>query len=114
MPMAKPILAAALAASVLALSPTLGAQEAQEAQEESSRSAGQYIDDKTTSARVKSALVDSPAGVTEVQVETYRGVVQLSGFVDSPDEAQAAASAASRVPGVRAVINSMQLKPDWE
>lgn len=104
---AKPVFAVALAASALALSPSLTAQEA--------RSAGQYIDDKTTSARVKSALVDSPAvGGAEVQVETYRGVVQLSGFVDSSAEAQAAASAASRVPGVRAVINSMQLKPDWE
>lgn len=111
MPMAKPILAAALAAAALTLSSTLPAQEAQE----ESRSAGQYIDDKTTSARVKSALVESPAaGANEVQVETYRGVVQLSGFVDSPQEADAAASAASRVPGVRAVINSVQIKPDWE
>lgn len=108
MSIAKPILAALIAAAPLASLPSF-------AESAESRSAGQFIDDKATSARVKAALFDSPAvRSSDVQVETYRGVVQLSGFVDSRQEADAAIAVARKIPGVQSVINSIQLKPEGQ
>jgi osmotically-inducible protein OsmY len=48
---------------------------------------------------------------TEVQVETFNGVVQLSGFVDSAAVADRAVGIAQKVPGVVSVKNDMRLKP---
>ena len=76
-----------------------------------SRATGQYIDDKAISARVKAALINDPlVKSTEVQVETYKGTVQLSGFVDSREAAQQAVRLAREVPGVKDVKNSMVLR----
>ncbi|NTV11665.1 MAG: BON domain-containing protein [Zoogloea sp.] len=78
----------------------------------SRESAGEYVDDATVTARVKTALAQTPnVSVAEVNVETYRGVVQLSGFIDSDDMAQRAIAAAKNVPGVRSVKNDMRIKP---
>src|SRR5262245_43684758 len=76
-----------------------------------SRSTGQYIDDQALAARVKSALIEAPqVSAGDVEVETYNGVVQLSGFVDSSNQADAAVAAVQKVPGVRQVKNNMLVK----
>jgi osmotically-inducible protein OsmY len=72
---------------------------------------GEYIDDAVISSRVKAAFAASPeVKATEVQVETFKGTVQLSGFVESPESAAKAAQLAREVPGVRQVQNSMVVK----
>src|SRR5438477_1448558 len=74
--------------------------------------AGQYVDDATVTAKVKTAIA-SDVGVkaaSSVNVETYRGVVQLSGFADSEDQASKAVTAAKKVSGVRSVKNDIRVK----
>jgi osmotically-inducible protein OsmY len=73
---------------------------------------GQYVDDATVTAKVKTAIA-SDVGVkaaSNVNVETYRGVVQLSGFADSEDQAAKAVTAAKKVNGVRSVKNDIRVK----
>lgn len=75
------------------------------------RGTGEYIDDTAITARVKTALATDPqAKATEVQVETFRGTVQLSGFVESSESAARAAQLARDVPGVKSVRNSMVIR----
>lgn len=75
------------------------------------QSTGEYIDDTTITARVKSALVsDDTVRARDVQVETFRGVVQLSGFVDTADQKQRAAQVAGGIAGVREVQNNISVK----
>lgn len=77
----------------------------------SRESAGEYIDDTTITAKVKAALVDDPnVKAREVNVETHRGVVQLSGFVTTQSEAQKAVEIARGVRGVQSVKNDIRLK----
>ncbi len=74
-------------------------------------SAGEYVDDAAITTKVKTALLkDEGLKGTEIRVETFRGVVQLSGFVDSQDMASRAVADASRVSGVRSVRNDMRLR----
>lgn len=95
------ILAAGLAAALTACSPSPTRQ-----------AAGEYIDDATITTRVKTALIqDSKVSATQVNVETYRGVVQLSGFVDSESNARRAVELARTVPGVRSVKNDIRTRP---
>jgi osmotically-inducible protein OsmY len=81
-------------------------------------STGGYIDDATITAKVKGTLAADPRLRNPVQtplqirVETYKGVVQLSGFVNSPDTAQRAALDASKVPGVTRVVNNLIVKTE--
>lgn len=76
------------------------------------QSAGDYIDDATITARVKTALIQAPdVKAHQINVETHNGVVQLSGFVDSEDEARRAVDAADDVPGVTKVESDMRVKP---
>lgn len=101
---------AALAAAALALGACSTTTSQPAEQKESS--AGQYVDDATVTAKVKTAIA-SDVGVraaANVNVETYRGVVQLSGFADSEDQASKAASAARKVNGVRSVKNDIRVK----
>ena len=75
-------------------------------------SAGEYFDDATITTKVKAALVESKeVKAREVNVETYRGVVQLSGFVSTQAEAQRAAELARSVKGVQSVKNDIRIKP---
>jgi hyperosmotically inducible periplasmic protein len=79
---------------------------------DSSRSAGETVDDSVLATRVKTALLqDEMVKGTDVQVETYRGVVQLSGFVDNTEQASRAVELAQQVPGVASVKNDMRVKP---
>ncbi len=73
-----------------------------------SESTGTYIDDATITAKVKAAIVAAPGlSSFETKVETYKGVVQLSGFVNSQSDAQRAAQVAKGVAGVRSVQNNL-------
>ncbi len=67
---------------------------------------GEYIDDTVITSKVKAAFAADPqVKATQVQVETFKGVVQLSGFVDSRASAQKAAQLAREVKGVKEVKN---------
>ena len=74
-------------------------------------STGQYIYDSVITTKVKTAIIDdlSLKGF-EIKVVTFKGDVQLSGFVSSQINIAAATAAARHVEGVRSVTNNMQLK----
>ncbi|HEX7028511.1 MAG TPA: BON domain-containing protein [Gammaproteobacteria bacterium] len=75
------------------------------------QSTGEYIDDAAITSKVKSELLrDDRVSGLAVEVETYKGVVQLSGFVDSADERRRAEELAEEVNGVRNVRNDIQVK----
>lgn len=72
---------------------------------------GEYIDDAVITTKVKAALAADPdVKATEVKVETFKGMVQLSGFVASPTSIQKAIDIARGVNGVRGVKNDMVVK----
>jgi hypothetical protein len=72
---------------------------------------GQYIDDSAITAKVKASILGEPGlKSAEINVETFKGVVQLSGFVSSRDDIDKAVKLARGVKGVKSVTNSMQLK----
>lgn len=75
------------------------------------RTAGAYIDDTVITGKVKAALVADPElKATEINVDTYKGTVQLSGFVASPDDIPKAAALARKVEGVQTVKNDIAVK----
>jgi osmotically-inducible protein OsmY len=77
------------------------------------RSTGAYLDDKGITARVKTALFRDPdVSGFDVHVNTYRGEVQLSGFVNNPEQRQRAADIARSVSGVRGVVDNLDVKPN--
>jgi osmotically-inducible protein OsmY len=79
---------------------------------ETRQSTGAFIDDAAITTKIKAELAKDPvAKATQVKVETYNGVVQLSGFVDSQQSASRAAELARSVPGVSAVRNDIRVKP---
>jgi osmotically-inducible protein OsmY len=72
---------------------------------------GGYIDDSAVTTKVKSALLStSNVDSTEITVETFKGVVKLSGYVDSEAMIDKAVNAASGVAGVKSVINDLTVK----
>ncbi|PKO91143.1 MAG: transporter [Betaproteobacteria bacterium HGW-Betaproteobacteria-1] len=74
-------------------------------------STGEYIDDSVITTKVKAAIVNDPdLKATEINVETFKGVVQLSGFVSSQEHINRAITLAKGVKGVTSVRNDMQLK----
>lgn len=76
------------------------------------RTAGRYHDDKEVTSHVKKGLEEEPVyKFPDVQVSTFAGVVQLSGFVDTVDQKNRASEIARRTEGVNQVINSLVLKP---
>ncbi len=76
------------------------------------RSAGETVDDSTLTAKVKTALLkDEDVSGLAVNVTTYRGVVQLTGFVDNESQRAKAESIAKDVSGVESVQNDLQIKP---
>ena len=76
------------------------------------RTAGQRLDDRLTTARINDVLEDSPVyKFPHVKVTTYGGVVQLSGFVHSQEQKQAATQVAQNTPGVAQVINNISVLP---
>ncbi|WP_028672300.1 BON domain-containing protein [Saccharospirillum impatiens] len=74
-------------------------------------STGEYIDDAWITTKVKAALVENPdVKAREVNVETFKGVVQLSGFVESQAAMNQAVIIARGVEGVTSVRNDMAIK----
>jgi hyperosmotically inducible protein len=74
---------------------------------------GEAIDDRVITGRVKAALVESPdVKAGQIDVETFRGVVQLNGFVDSSDKVRRAASIARGTSGVREVRNNLRVSTE--
>jgi osmotically-inducible protein OsmY len=72
---------------------------------------GEYVDDSVITAKVKSAILgDSTLKVNEINVETFKGVVQLSGFVRSQADIDKAVQVARGVAGVKSVKNDMRIK----
>ena len=98
---------------VLALAALLGgAQLAGCASTPTHRSAGGFVDDAAITAKVKTALARAKdVSALDVNVTTYRGVVQLSGFVNNQDEARKAGEVARGVSGVRDVFNDLHVAP---
>ena len=74
-------------------------------------SSGQYVDDSSITTRVKAAIFDDPSlKVLQINVETFKGEVQLSGFVDSAQNVRKAGEVARGVRGVRSVKNDLIVK----
>ena len=72
---------------------------------------GEYIDDTLITGKVKAALVADPdLKATEINVETFKGTVQLSGFVSSTDDIPKAVQLARGIEGVKSVKNDMLVK----
>lgn len=76
-----------------------------------SEGTGEYIDDVMITSKVKAAILgESTLKSAEINVETFKGVVQLSGFVSSQAAANKAVELASAVKGVSSVKNDMRIK----
>jgi len=74
-------------------------------------STGQYVDDSVITTKVKAAIFDEASlKVFQINVKTYKGVVQLSGFVDSSQNVKKAGHVASGVTGVVEVKNDLVVK----
>lgn|SRR5690554_51189 len=74
-------------------------------------STGEYFDDSVITTKVKAAIFNHPdLAVAEINVETFKGEVQLSGFVSSTADMNTAIQLARDVTGVTSVKNSMRLK----
>lgn len=99
---ATPLIAALMLSSIVGCASTASDKH---------ESAGQYIDDAAVTTGVKAAIVKEPSlKVAEINVETYKGVVQLSGFVSSAENIATATSVARTVNGVKSVKNDLRLK----
>jgi osmotically-inducible protein OsmY len=98
--------AVALLAALLAATVVGGCSSAPTQQ-----SSGEAVDDGVVTAKVKAALVADPVTKAhQINVETFKGTVQLSGFVES-DEARARALQLARdVDGVRKVKDAMEVR----
>jgi osmotically-inducible protein OsmY len=72
---------------------------------------GEYVDDTVITGKVKTAIFAEPTlKSAEINVETFKGVVQLSGFVSSAAAENTAVAVARNVAGVKSVKNDMRLK----
>jgi osmotically-inducible protein OsmY len=71
----------------------------------------EYLDDSVITSKVKAAILNEPSlSSAEINVETFKGVVQLSGFVNSRADIRKAEAVARDVIGVTSVKNDMRLK----
>ena len=76
-----------------------------------SEGTGEYVDDTVITTKVKAAVFNAPTlKSSEINVETFKGVVQLTGFVSSRDAINKAVELARGVKGVTSVRNDMRLK----
>ena len=72
---------------------------------------GEYVDDTVITTKVKTAIFNEPTlKSTEINVETFKGTVQLSGFVNSRADINKAVEVTRGVAGVTSVRNDMRLK----
>jgi hyperosmotically inducible protein len=76
------------------------------------KTVGETIDDATITTRVKTALLNDPdVGGLRIDVDTFKGVVTLSGAVKSQGEAEKAVAIARRISGVSDVKSTLQVSP---
>lgn len=74
-------------------------------------STGQYVDDSVITTKVKAAIFnEATLKLLQINVKTYKAIVQLSGFVDSTQSVTKAAEVAGRVEGVVSVENGLVVK----
>lgn len=74
-------------------------------------STGEYLDDVAITTKVKTSILgDSKLKVMQISVKTFKGAVQLSGFVDSKEVAERAVELSRTVRGVKSVNNSLIVK----
>lgn len=72
---------------------------------------GEYVDDAVITTKVKAAILNEPGlKSAEINVETFKGTVQLSGFVKEQSDARRAGELARGVKGVQAVKNDIRMK----
>ena len=72
---------------------------------------GEYVDDSVITTKVKAKILEEPGlKSAEINVETFKGVVQLSGFVSSQANINRAAELARGISGVTSVKNDMRVK----
>ena len=96
----------AILAGILFVAITLGC--ASTAKQEGT---GEYVDDTVITSKVKAAILNEPTlKSAEINVETFKGVVQLSGFVTSQAAESKAIEVARTVGGVKSVKNDMRVK----
>lgn len=77
-----------------------------------SKSTGEIVDDSVLTAKVNAEIAkDSVLSAFAVDVESYRGTVQISGFVDTEERIQEIEAIVAGVSGVKDVKNSLQVKP---
>lgn len=99
------VLASAVLASVVALSLAGCAPGPKK------EGTGGYIDDTVITTKVKAQLLGTKElKSTEINVETFKGRVQLSGFVATPQDASRAVEVTRKVQGVTSVVNNIQIK----
>src|SRR5512142_958932 len=95
-----PMLAILAAASVIGCASTA-----------KSEGTGEYVDDTVITTKVKTAILEQPTlKSSEINVETFKGTVQLSGFVAQKEDIDTAVTTAKKVKGVKVVKNDMRLK----
>ena len=101
-----------LSAALAALGAGVLGACASNSEPETKRTTGEFTNDAALTAKVKSAIATDVGARTAaaINIETYRGTVQLTGFVDSEDQLTRAVSAAKKVQGVRSVKNDIRLK----
>lgn len=76
---------------------------------------GQYVDDTAITSKVKAGIFEEPSlKVLQINVETMKGVVQLSGFVDSRQSQIKAVDIAKKVKGVTSVKDNLIVPMKWE
>ena len=98
----------AMGATAVILTLAMSAPLAGCAATSTSESTGQYVDDATISTKVRAAILQDPdVKISEIKVTTYKGVVQLSGFVDSQQMVTKAGQDARGVAGVTDVKNDL-------
>ena len=79
--------------------------------EHTAANAGRVVDDSVITGKVKAALVADPVTKAhQISVETFKGVVQLSGFVDTSEARSRATQVAQQVEGVHSVKNELELR----
>lgn len=73
--------------------------------------AGEYIDDSIVTTKVKTAILNEPSlKVNEINVETFKGIAQLSGFVNTQTAVNKAAEEARSVVGVKFIKNDIRAR----
>jgi len=101
-----------LMAFALATAAALGAAGCTSSGSPANRGTAEVSDDAALTAKVKTAIATDVGAraASSINVETYRGVVELSGFVDSQEMASRALAAAKKVSGIKTLKNDLRVK----